>query len=219
MRKILLVSYCEKEDIDYLKKIYKRGDILVAVDQGCKQLIEAGLFPHYIVGDFDSFTPPADRAFTNALIRLEKEKEESDLDYAVNHIPVILGSSFTRHPYEIIIINNMQGRLDHILSALYLLKSKKNISIQSAKQKIFLIERYLEIKLPLNTTISLIPISKEVSKVSTKGLYYPLFNETLYRNRTRGLSNISIEKTVQIEFNNGELLCVINNFSFSENIC
>ena len=211
MKKLFFVSYCEKEDIEYLKGIYKKGDFLVGVDQGCQLLLEAGLFPLYLVGDFDSFTPPKSLPQKCNIIKLEKEKDFSDLEYAIKYIPIIHGSAITKHPYEIIIINNMQGRLDHVLFTLPLLNNKKKISIQSAKQKIFLIDRYYEEALPLNTIISLIPLSKKVGNITTKGLYYPLYKEILYRHNTRGLSNLSVEKIFRIEFSDGELLCVINN--------
>ena len=209
--KIFLVSFCTLEDICFLKTIYELNDILVGVDQGTKHLLESDLIPHFIIGDFDSFTLPTNFALKSKIITLEKEKDYSDLEYALNNLPFLLDSELKFSDYEVIIINNMQGRIDHILSTLFLMKKRKNISIQSATQKIFFIDKKIQISLPINTTISLIPMSHEVKNITTKGLYYPLCNESLFLHQSRGISNLSLESLVQIEFHDGELLCVINN--------
>jgi thiamine pyrophosphokinase len=64
--------------------------------------------------------------------------------------------------------------------------------------------------LPINTTVSLIPLSENVKGITTKGLYYPLSGETLRCDRARGISNLVSDEKVEITMESGELLLVIN---------
>jgi len=59
----------------------------------------------------------------------------------------------------------------------------------------------------INDVVSLIPLTNVVSKVSTKGLYYPLQNEDLFLDRARGVSNLMISNEVQIQIRSGILVC------------
>jgi len=210
MTKIFLVSFCSVDDIIFLKEKYKNKDILVGVDQGTKMLIDNGLTPDYIVGDFDSFLVGSNLAEKSKIIRLPKEKSESDLECALKLF--LNFSSDKNKPIQcsIIIINNMLGRLDHILTSLHLLEQGANICIWSAMQQIYFVSSKFEAELSLGTTLSLVPVTAKV-KVCTSGLKYHLDNEYLYRKKTRGLSNISVSRLIKISVKNGCLFVIINS--------
>lgn len=200
---IYFVSYCENDDINFLKTILLKRDLVVGVDQGAGILFENGLNPNYIIGDFDSFNiNEKDIHSEIKIIRLNPEKDESDLEYAINY--------FSDSNHEMTIINSMQGRLDHILTTLFLIDTQKNICILNSKQKIYLINNYLNETLTPGTCVSLLPVSEEVRDISTKGLYYPLNQAVLYRNKSRGLSNKSVDNIVEISFSVGKLLVIIS---------
>lgn len=57
-------------------------------------------------------------------------------------------------------------------------------------------------------TLSLIPLSEKVEGIFLEGLKYPLKNETLYRNLTRGISNEFIEYKAKIKIYSGTLLLI-----------
>ena len=57
-------------------------------------------------------------------------------------------------------------------------------------------------------TMSLIPMNGPVLGISSKGLKWELKNQTLHKHFI-GISNIALEKTVEISFLDGDLLCVI----------
>ncbi|MCL2063469.1 MAG: thiamine diphosphokinase [Candidatus Cloacimonetes bacterium] len=203
-KRVYLVSYCLDADIVFLKTILCKDDILIGVDQGTEVLLKNNLYPDIIVGDFDSFSLNKNILPEKCLIlELNPDKDESDLEYAVNLF-------YEKINIEIIIINNLQGRIDHILSVVYLLEKIENGCIQNAEQEVFLINKNFERELPINSTISLIPISEEVKSIFTEGMLYRLANETLYRNETRGLSNKSVDKKIKIKFIVGKMLVVIN---------
>ncbi|HYK08073.1 MAG TPA: thiamine diphosphokinase, partial [Candidatus Eisenbacteria bacterium] len=56
--------------------------------------------------------------------------------------------------------------------------------------------------------LSLIPLSPEVTGITTKNLYYPLRNETLYFGLPRGISNVFTEDSAEVSFAKGMLLFV-----------
>ena len=165
-----------------------------------------GITPDYIIGDFDSCQKPKNLSPDCIVIELNRQKDVSDLEYAVGFF--LNNKKFK--DFEFVIFNNLQGRIHHILSSLYLITKDNSISFASSKQLVYLITSGFSKELPLDTTVSLIPISKEVQGVKIEGFEYPLDNETLYRAKARGLSNVSIAKKVKVTIAKGELLLVIN---------
>jgi thiamine pyrophosphokinase len=59
-------------------------------------------------------------------------------------------------------------------------------------------------------TLSLIPFTGDVSGIITKGLEYPLNDETLQFGTSRGVSNVLLQGQAQIYIQQGLLLCVLN---------
>jgi len=204
VRKIFLVTYCNNDDITFLKTLLQQGDIIAGIDQGTDLLLQNGITPTYCLGDFDSTLtdiaglglPPQN------IIRLKVQKEDSDLEYALQY--------FANTEAEIVVINNLQGRLDHILSVLNLLEAHPSVCIRSAKQDVYFVSNSFKASLPVGTTLSLLPQTETVEGITTVGLFYKLQGETLYKKKNRGLSNISVDKNIEINFLDGQLLVVIN---------
>ena len=83
-----------------------------------------------------------------------------------------------------------------------------NILLEDGIEQAFLIRSDAELEGSPGERISLIPLSEVVVGVSTKGLEYPLKDATLYRHKTRGISNVLMDYTVQIQIKEGLLLCI-----------
>lgn len=204
---LYLVSYISREDIYFLKNIIKENDIIVAVDQGCKLLLDHNISPDYLIGDLDSFNI-ADYTMNDQIkiIKLNKEKDESDLEYALNYF---------KDTFNVIcIVNNMQDRLDHILTTLFLLDKQCNdnkLCIMNHKETIRILDKNETLHLVKETLLSLVPLSEKVVNVTCTGLYYKLNNDTLYRNSSRGLSNIVKDSKVNISYDEGKLLVILQN--------
>ena len=60
----------------------------------------------------------------------------------------------------------------------------------------------------IGDTVSLIPVSGDVSGVTTYNLQYPLDNETLFVGPARGISNVMADASAQVTVGEGLLLCV-----------
>ena len=216
MQKIFLVSYCTDKDIDYLKRIINSEDILVGVDQGTDLLLKKDLSPDYIIGDFDSFSiKDNELPKKTKVLKLNPIKDETDLEYAIRYFQTTYRER--RHPtcikselQSIIIVNNLQGRIDHILSVVHLLEIIECGYLWSADQEIYLPKNHFYSEIPLNSTISLIPLTESVKNITTKGLLYRLDNESLLREKSKGVSNKNVDKKVEINFSVGKLLIIIN---------
>jgi thiamine pyrophosphokinase len=73
-----------------------------------------------------------------------------------------------------------------------------------------MIKKGKNLELPINTIISLIPLTDSVNGIFTKGLYYELKNESLFRNSSRGLSNKNVDNFIEINIIDGELIILVN---------
>jgi thiamine pyrophosphokinase len=56
--------------------------------------------------------------------------------------------------------------------------------------------------------VSLLPLQGPVTGIRTQGLKYPLVDETLYPDQTRGISNVMENDTAVITIKHGKLLCI-----------
>jgi len=206
MNTIYLVTHCQDIDISFLKTLIDNTDIIVGIDQGALKLIENHITPHYYIGDWDSIPMHKQSVIKEAIqlkniITLQTIKDDSDLEHAINY--------FAETKQNMVIINNLQGRVDHTLSAINLLAKDPNLIIRCADTDIHLSTGLFRLTLPLKTTISLIPFTETVENITTTGLFYPLRNETLHKSNNKGLSNFNLDKNIVISFSGGELLVII----------
>jgi thiamine pyrophosphokinase len=59
--------------------------------------------------------------------------------------------------------------------------------------------------------LSLLPVGEDAAGVTTRGLAYPLRDETLYLGQCRGVSNVFESTTVQVWLRTGLLLAIHTN--------
>ena len=57
-------------------------------------------------------------------------------------------------------------------------------------------------------TVSLIPLGGQAGGVSTRGLQFPLKDETLYPQKTRGISNDMTGERAGVSLETGALICI-----------
>ena len=104
------------------------------------------------------------------------------------------------------------GRLDQTLGNIFLLTGQKfsalDLRCLDENQEVFLIRESAEIFGEPNDTVSLLPLSPEATGVVTNGMKYPLNNETLFFEKTRGISNQMLSSKGQVSIKSGLLLCI-----------
>ncbi|TVR28693.1 MAG: thiamine diphosphokinase [Balneolaceae bacterium] len=179
--------------------------LLIAADGGTRIAQQFNLIPNVIVGDFDSYRPTGNE---EAEMIHDPGQETNDLEKA-------LSIALQKGAEEVIVFGATGKRLDHTLKNLSVLKqfdSKfKSLIFKDTYSDILLIQSPFRTELPEGTSVSLFPLSGKVEGITTKGLLYPLHNETLQNGVRDGSSNRTVKKEVEIEFKKGDLLLFINH--------
>lgn len=185
-------------------------DKIICANGGTKLALDYNLIPDIIVGDIDSISDEIINKIKREKIEWKiypKEKDETDLELAVRE-------ALKYSPKIIYFIGLLGGRIDHTLSNLFFLEKIKERGIE-----VLILDNKLRITLMLGREekifwgnegeiISLIPLSEKVEGVTLQGLKYPLNNEILYRNLTRGISNEFISKEAKIRISFGTLIVI-----------
>ncbi len=205
-------------DIGQLKILYNSftvKPVLIAVDGGLKAVEAAGLKADFAVGDFDSFTSEES---PNALKgvpfeRLSTEKDDTDSEHAMR-------KAISLSPDTVYMFGMTGTRLDHTISNVYLLSCFENAGIDA-----FIINKTNRIRVvtsdPSGRTtvtlsererfgkyISILPLTDVVSGLTIRNAKYELSDYTLTRNVSRCISNESLGKDIEVEFNSGSIIII-----------
>ena len=191
-----------------LKARLQGGDALFAADGGQRHLARMGLRPQWVIGDLDSVSAEEIRRLEASGVGLERypvDKDETDLELAVNRV-VKEGFGAIR------IAGGLGGRLDQTLGNLFLLQRADlnglDVRLEDGDEEVFLIRRRGEISGAPGDTVSLLPLNGPATGVTTAGLKYPLNAETLYPEKTRGISNVLLGETAVVSIESGTLICI-----------
>lgn len=201
----VIVANGEMQTGAHLQELWQRADLRIAADGGARN---ARLFleraPHVIIGDMDSLDEGT-RGWLDSssceLIRHPRAKDETDLELAV-------WLAQERGADEITILGALGGRVDQFLGNVLLLTQSRNLKIVDAASEMWVGQGNDVIQGKKGDTVSLIPLDKEVEGVTTKGLEYPLRDETLERGSTRGISNVMLGERATVLWDYGTLLLV-----------
>lgn len=203
--KAVILCDGEAPERGYILSDLEGSDLFIAADGGAYSALELDLQPDIITGDFDSYEITGNETAT--LIN-NPDQETNDLEKA-------LFVALERGITHVTVFGATGKRVDHTLKNLSVLlqfnKRFKKICFKDNRSTITVIQSPFKKAFPLKSSISLFPLSGEVSNVTTRGLRYPLKNESLKNGYQDGTSNESIEKIVEIEFEKGDLLLLLNH--------
>jgi len=207
-RRAIIFANGELPDPKKIAPLISPTDYLVCADGGLHHLLQSGLQPNLVVGDMDSITPDELDALSANGVRLARypvDKDETDLELALR---LVSGEGC----HTIRIVAALGGRLDQTLGNIFLLTRIElvdcDIRLEDGQQEVFLIRSLGMVHGQPGDTISLIPLTTSVTGVVTEGLRYPLLDEILYFDRTRGISNILLGSEAIIQLREGILLCI-----------
>jgi thiamine pyrophosphokinase len=166
-----------------------------------------------VIGDLDSLFPEDIDQLTRMGVPLERypvDKDETDLELTINWA---LRNGFD----QLFIAGALGGRFDQSLGNLFLLSrpelAGKDVRLEDGTEQVFLLPRNGVITGQVGDTVSLIPLGEPVEGVNTVGLKYPLgkngVGETLYADRTRGISNVLLAERAAVRFTKGTLICIL----------
>jgi thiamine pyrophosphokinase len=206
--KIAIIANGVINDYTVTRQKLAGTDFFIACDGGLRHFPLLGIVPDCMIGDFDS--APADLLADYqkqgvTAIPFPPEKDYTDLALAVAH-------ALTFAPTSIIIVGALGGRIDHMLANIHVLALTGNVpaEIWDETTKVLLIKDKIALSQIIYSTVSLIPLTSEVTGITTRGLKYPLKNETLRAGETRGVSNEFTADTVEISIKNGMLLAILS---------
>lgn len=202
-------------DITLLTTLAAAGDVaIVAADGGAAHVLEAGLVPDVVVGDFDSLSA-ADRARLEALgveLRVAAvDKDESDME-------LCLRAALEAGADRITMLGAMGlVRPEHSLANVLLLADPSldgvDAAIAGRGSRITRIGStdgpgVAEIEGEPGDFVSLFPLGEAAEGVSTDGLRFALADETLRLGASRGLSNELLGRRARVSVHRGHLLVV-----------
>lgn len=167
-------------------------DTIIAVDAGYAALVERGIAPHHVFGDFDSLGFIPQEVEGGACVHpFDPHKDFTDMDLALNFA---IGEGFT----HIIMCDGLHARLDHSLVNLQLMagaacKGQRVWGITEEEVVVALDAKgeldHLEIAAGSQGICSVLAHSDSVSGVYETGLAYGLEDARLTNRFPLGISN------------------------------
>jgi len=184
-------------------------DYVVAADGGAFALERWRVLPHLIVGDMDSLGDAGVERLARkgiAVAKFSAAKDESDLELAV-------AQAIEAGATEIVLLGALGGdRLDHETANLLLLADPGYDGVRLEARRGALRIRplrgngSLSLAGPVGGLVTLLPVNGDAEGVTTKGLRFPLRDETLRFGRARGLSNEVASLPATVSLDKGTLL-------------
>ncbi len=115
-------------------------------------------------------------------------------------------------PREIVVAGGAGGRLDHLLGGLLALTDDAyahiRVSAHVGAARVFVVRDHLAVAAQVGELLTLLPVGGPARGITTRGLRYPLLDETLRPASTRGVSNEVLDDQVSIEVTDGVLLAI-----------
>ena len=180
-------------------------DIIIAADSGYNNAKAMGITPHLLVGDFDSLGKSNIPSGIKT-IELPEEKDVTDTHVAVD-------AAIENGASQIVIIGGLDGRLDHTLSNLAILRDLFDKNIYTVITDGVNRVRYIKSTSTLIARsrfkyFSLVADDEKIKGVDIEGGKYPLKNGVIFRNRQFAVSNEITGNCALISVKKGGLVIV-----------
>jgi thiamine pyrophosphokinase len=208
VQRIIIFANGELPDLDKARSLLQNHDYIICADGGTRHAMALGARPHLIVGDLDSTEQATLQQYRNEGVSVESyphDKNETDLELAFQRAVEL-------SPKQILVMAALGGRLDQTLANIALLSDAKlstfDVRLDDGLEEIFLCRDQVQVHGRSGDIVSLIPWRGAASEVQTKNLKWVLAQETLFPDKTRGISNEMIGDPATISISSGLLLVV-----------
>lgn len=216
MPRIIIFANGALPDPQKVRPLIRPDDLVVCADGGSRHAFALGLTPHMVIGDLDSIHwQDWARVQSDAVPvrRHPHDKNETDLELALQY-------ALEQSPSSIVVVGALGKRLDQTLGNLALLTSPAlasiDVRLDDGLEEAFFCRGRAQVEGTPGDIVSLIPWGAPVEGVTTNGLKWPLRAETLYPNKTRGISNEMLETTASMTIASGLLLVLHRRQSQAE---
>ena len=208
MQRIIILANGELPDIDKTRSLIQKDDYIICADGGTRHALVLGVAPDLIIGDLDSAEPAAIQKYRNdgtAIELFSRDKNETDLELAIDR-------AIELDPKQIVIVAALGGRLDQTLANITLLTDARlstfDVRLDDGVEEVFLCRDHVQVHGRSGDIVSLIPWLGTVTGIQTENLKWVLNQETLYPDKTRGISNEMMGDTSSVSIGSGLLLIV-----------
>ncbi len=206
-RRALILSAAPCEDLEYVRAFLRQNPdaVILCADGGIRYAQELGIVPDVMVADFDSSA--AAEASCQELIRLTPEKDDTDTQHCA-------AVALERGCRELFLVCATGGRLDHLLSNLFLCETVQEqggcLTILDTQNTVFLhtggCMKFSRAQ--ARKYISIIPLDAKLEHVTLHGLKYGLEDATLRRDLLISTSNEAVCDTFSITIEAGKALVI-----------
>jgi thiamine pyrophosphokinase len=205
MARTIIFANGELPNIEKARALVQTDDYIICADGGTRHALALGLKPNLIVGDLDSVTDVELKIASAKIVQYPRNKNETDLELALNHALVKKTSS-------ILIIGALGGRLDQTLGNISLLSDPRlstlDCRLDDGAEEVFFCRDRSKFEGRRGDVVSLIPWNDAVKGIRMRGLRWSLNNETLYPDKTRGISNEMLNTVAEVSIETGLLLVI-----------
>ena len=194
----------------FIEALIRADDYIICLDSGLEAADKANIAPSVIVGDFDSVTRETLEKYTSLGISVNQfstKKDFTDMELGIQE-------AIKADVDELILLGALGGRADHMMGNIDNMVQALNVGISTAifdeKQHIYMLNRGRTFYYKKGSVVSLIPFTSTVDGIVTTNLIYPLYNESLAKGYSRGISNIFAHDMAAVDFKSGILQVVVN---------
>lgn len=209
MKKALILANGDpplKSQINYLKKIGYNN--FICADGGANSARKLGIIPNAIIGDMDSISAESKNYFSSKCEIIEiKRQNDTDVEKVLKYL-------IKKKIDRVILLGATGDRLDHSICNLGIVLKyydRINISILHAKSFLKPISNNITFQTVIGETISLYGF-KNKTKITSKGLKYPLKNIALPFGLKESTSNVAKSNNVTLKVSGG-IIFVIRDFN------
>ncbi|KAA0284620.1 MAG: thiamine diphosphokinase [Chloroflexi bacterium] len=206
--RIIIFANGSLPNLEKTRALLRPDDFILCADGGTRHALDLGLTPNIVIGDLDSVTYEERRKMKEMgveVLEFSRDKNETDLELVINH-------ALTLNSSQILILAALGGRMDHTLANITLLSNLQlatfNIRLADGVEELFFCRDQAQVEGRSGDIVSLIPWQGEVTGVFTENLRWHLHHETLYPDKTRGISNEMTAEVATITIQSGLLLIV-----------
>jgi len=212
-RTVFIISGGTINDPEFLrhKIVEAQNPVIICADGAARYLRVLDILPAFIIGDMDSIDTDTLEYFYrkgSTILRHPGEKDETDTELALEY-------AIKLRPRTIYIFGALGGRIDHTLANISLLimgdKAGVRTIIIDETCELFIVSRSVIIEGQTGQTVSLLPLSSEVTGITLEGFEYPLSDAVMECGKPYGISNRMISEKGMISIQSGYLL-VIRDF-------
>jgi thiamine pyrophosphokinase len=208
LERIIIFANGELPDLNRAHLLLRADDYIICADGGTRHALALHVRPDLIIGDMDSAEKEQLEKLKDDRVSIElfpRDKNETDLELAIHR-------AIELEPGRIVIIAALGGRIDQTLSNITLLTDLRlstiDVRLDDGVEEIFICRDEVKVHGRSGDLVSLIPLQSAVPDILTKNLKWPLSHETLYPDKTRGISNEMTSDMASISIGSGLLLVV-----------